>query len=156
MTPSCRRMVHTLKDETRTRTSSLWRASLSVAPPVQPRGSIDEPLLVELVGRHAAWWDEAYNQRWELESSLDEVKTHQRGGGVLLRSKSPEMVKQEIWAPAAHPLRSGISCRKRRRSQDQLRPDIFIHSVRVIRRQVTNQAGSSLWKPQDGTGSSAR
>src|SRR5262249_2437517 len=39
----------------------------------------------------------AYQQRWEFESSLDEIKTHQRGRGGVLRSKSPEMIKQEIW-----------------------------------------------------------
>jgi transposase len=33
---------------------------------------------------------------WEFESSLDEIKTHQRGRGGALRSKSPEMIRQEI------------------------------------------------------------
>ena len=40
----------------------------------------------------------AYHERWEFESSLDEIKTHQRGRGGVLRSKSPEMIRQEIWA----------------------------------------------------------
>ena len=40
----------------------------------------------------------AYQERWEFESSLDEIKTHQRGRGGVLRSKSPEMIRQEIWA----------------------------------------------------------
>jgi hypothetical protein len=39
----------------------------------------------------------AYQERWEFESSLDEIKTHQRGRGGVLRSKSPEMTRQEIW-----------------------------------------------------------
>lgn len=39
----------------------------------------------------------AYAQRWEIESVLDELKTHQRGPRAVLRSKSPELVKQEIW-----------------------------------------------------------
>ncbi|MGB3675256.1 MAG: IS4 family transposase [Candidatus Nanopelagicales bacterium] len=39
----------------------------------------------------------AYTQRWEIESTFDELKTHQRGPRVVLRSKSPEMVRQEIW-----------------------------------------------------------
>jgi hypothetical protein len=39
----------------------------------------------------------AYTQRWEIESTFDELKTHQRGPRVVLRSKSPEMVHQEIW-----------------------------------------------------------
>jgi hypothetical protein len=39
----------------------------------------------------------AYNQRWEIELTLDELKTHQRGPRTVLRSKSPDLVKQEIW-----------------------------------------------------------
>ena len=39
----------------------------------------------------------AYNQRWEIESAFDELKTHQRGVRTVLRSKSPELVLQEIW-----------------------------------------------------------
>ena len=38
-----------------------------------------------------------YGQRWEIESSLDELKTHQRGPRTVLRSKSPDLVTQEIW-----------------------------------------------------------
>ncbi len=39
----------------------------------------------------------AYAQRWEIENAFDELKTHQRGPRVVLRSKSPELVLQEIW-----------------------------------------------------------
>ena len=39
----------------------------------------------------------AYAQRWEIESMFDELKTHQRGSKVVLRSKSPALVQQEIW-----------------------------------------------------------
>jgi Insertion element 4 transposase N-terminal/Transposase DDE domain len=39
----------------------------------------------------------AYSQRWEIESVFDELKTHQRGPRTVLRSKSPELVLQEIW-----------------------------------------------------------
>lgn len=39
----------------------------------------------------------AYTQRWEIESEFDEVKTHQRGPRTVLRSKSPDLVLQEIW-----------------------------------------------------------
>lgn len=39
----------------------------------------------------------AYVQRWEIESAFDELKTHQRGPRTVLRSKSPELVLQEIW-----------------------------------------------------------
>ncbi|ETJ39272.1 Transposase, partial [human gut metagenome] len=39
----------------------------------------------------------AYTRRWEIEMVFDELKTHQRGPRMVLRSKSPELVLQEIW-----------------------------------------------------------
>jgi IS4 transposase len=39
----------------------------------------------------------AYAQRWEIENTFDELKTHQRGPRIVLRSKSPDLVLQEIW-----------------------------------------------------------
>jgi len=38
------------------------------------------------------------HQRWELETTLGELKTHQRGPRAVLRSKTPQGVEQEIWA----------------------------------------------------------
>ena len=40
----------------------------------------------------------AYWERWEIESVFDELKTHQRGARCVLRSKSPDLVHQELWA----------------------------------------------------------
>ncbi|WP_083421447.1 transposase [Jiangella alkaliphila] len=41
---------------------------------------------------------EAYHQRWESENSYQELKTRLRGAGFILRSKSPDLVDQEIYA----------------------------------------------------------
>ncbi len=38
-----------------------------------------------------------YFERWEIESVFDELKTHQRAPRMVMRSKSPDLVKQEIW-----------------------------------------------------------
>src|SRR6266542_4170384 len=38
-----------------------------------------------------------YDQRWEFETMLDELKTHQRGSRVVLRSKLPDGVRQELY-----------------------------------------------------------
>ncbi|MGC9156291.1 MAG: IS4 family transposase [Ferrimicrobium sp.] len=38
-----------------------------------------------------------YSERWEIETTFDELKTHQRGAREVLRSKSPELIYQEIW-----------------------------------------------------------
>jgi hypothetical protein len=40
----------------------------------------------------------AYHQRWEEETGNDQLKTHLRGPGKILRSRLPELVYQEIWA----------------------------------------------------------
>jgi hypothetical protein len=39
-----------------------------------------------------------YAQRWEFESTLDELKSHQRGPRIVLRSKMPDGVIQEVYA----------------------------------------------------------
>ena len=38
-----------------------------------------------------------YPQRWEFENTLDELKVHQRGPRVVLRSKPPDGVYQEAY-----------------------------------------------------------
>ena len=38
-----------------------------------------------------------YPERWEFETALDELKIHQRGPRVVLRSKAPEGVYQEVY-----------------------------------------------------------
>jgi hypothetical protein len=83
----------------------------------------------------------AYQQRWEFESSLDELEIHQRGPARILRSKSAEMVKQEIWALLlTHYAIRDLICQAA--DHAGIDPDrlSFIRSLRVIRRQVTDQA----------------
>ncbi|MER8193516.1 transposase [Streptomyces microflavus] len=43
-----------------------------------------------------------YRQRWEIELAFDEIKNHLGPGGPL-RSRTPEAVRQELWAPARGP-----------------------------------------------------
>ena len=38
-----------------------------------------------------------YAERWEHELTFDEMETHQMHPGRVLRSRTPELVKQEIW-----------------------------------------------------------
>jgi hypothetical protein len=40
---------------------------------------------------------QAYHQRWEHETGNDQIKTHLRGPGTVLRSKSPDLVRAEIY-----------------------------------------------------------
>jgi hypothetical protein len=86
----------------------------------------------------------AYNERWEIELSFDEIETHQTGHHRVLRSKTPELVKQEIWSL----LLTHYAIRHiMKDAADTVGTDpddlSFIRSYRAIRRQVTNQAGFS-------------
>lgn len=86
----------------------------------------------------------AYHERWESETSFGEKKTYLRGSGRVLRSKSPEMVRQEIWALLlTHYAIRKLMCRAA--DEAGLDPDrlSFIRSLRVVRRQVTDQADFS-------------
>lgn len=86
----------------------------------------------------------AYHERWECENLIDEVKTHQRGPARVLRSKSPDMVRQEIWALLlAHYAIRSLMCR----AADEIDEDpdrlSFMRSIRVIRRHIVGQADFS-------------
>jgi hypothetical protein len=86
----------------------------------------------------------AYHERWECENLIDEVKTHQRGPARILRSKSPDMVRQELWALLlTHYGIRRLMCH----AADEIGEDpdrlSFMRSLRVIRRHVTAQADFS-------------
>lgn len=86
----------------------------------------------------------AYHERWECEGLIDEVKTHQRGPARVLRSKSPDMVRQEIWAfLLTHYGIRHLMCK----AADEVGEDpdrlSFMRSLRIIRRHVTGQADFS-------------
>jgi len=89
-----------------------------------------------------------YRQRWEFELTLDEVETHQMPHHRLLRSKSPDLVRQEIWALllthyAVRDLM--LEAADDMDVDDGLDVDelSFVRSLNAVRRQVINQAGFS-------------
>ena len=68
--------------------------------PGRPRSEPRYRLLTTILDPDAAPAAELaalYPQRWEFETALDELKTHQRGPRVVLRSKMPDGVRQEIY-----------------------------------------------------------
>jgi hypothetical protein len=81
----------------------------------------------------------AYAQRWEMESTFDELKTHQRGPKVVLRSKSPDLVRQEIWGHLCchFAIRSLMTDAARRAGHDPDRIS-FIAALRITRRTVAH------------------
>lgn len=82
-----------------------------------------------------------YHERWEFELILDEIEIHQLGHGRVLRSKSPEMVRQEIWGILLTHYAIRHLMHEAADTAD-VDPDrlSFIRSPRLIRRQLTGQA----------------
>lgn len=57
-------------------------------------------LLTSLLDEHAAPASDLaslYHQRWHVEAVFDELKTHLRSGRRVLRSKRPDLVRQEFY-----------------------------------------------------------
>jgi hypothetical protein len=78
-----------------------------------------------------------YHERWEIETALDELKTHLRGARIVLRSKTPDLVRQEfLGLMMAHfAVRSLIHDAALQADEDPDRLS-FLHAVRVIRRKL--------------------
>jgi len=82
----------------------------------------------------------AYAQRWEIETAFDELKTHQRGPRAVLRSKSPELVTQEIWGHLCchYAIRSLMLDAAEHAGNDPDRVS-FVAALRVSRRSIAGQ-----------------
>jgi hypothetical protein len=84
---------------------------------------------------------------WRIETTLDELKTHQRGPKVVLRSRSPEMVAQEVWAHLLvhHAIHRLMHQAALDAGADPDRVS-FTRSLRIVRRQVA-AAGQAAVPP---------
>ncbi len=84
----------------------------------------------------------AYAQRWEIETAFDELKTHQRGPRAVLRSKSPDLVYQEIWGHLCchYAIRSLMFDAATHAGRDPDRVS-FVAALRISRRSIA-QAGA--------------
>lgn len=97
-------------------------------------------LVTSILDEHQAPAEELaalYQERWEIEGALDELKTHLRGRKIVLRSKTPELVRQEFYGLLlAHYAVRGLMHEAALKAD--LDPDelSFVHSVRVIRRKL--------------------
>ena len=83
----------------------------------------------------------AYHERWEQETANDQLKTHLRGPGRVLRSRLPDLVVQEIWAYLiVHHAISALTARAS--AAADLDPDrvSFAKALRLIRRTATGTA----------------
>jgi len=82
-----------------------------------------------------------YHERWEIETSLDELKTHLRGAQIVLRSKTPELVRQEFYGllMAHFAVRALMHEAALRTDEDPDRLS-FLHAVRVVQRRLPRSA----------------
>jgi len=91
-----------------------------------------------------------YHERWEIETALDELKTHLRGARIVLRSKTPNLVRQEFYGlMMAHFAIRGLmheAALKANADPDTLS---FLHAQRVVRRKIAT-FGSILPSGQEG------
>jgi Insertion element 4 transposase N-terminal/Transposase DDE domain len=78
-----------------------------------------------------------YHQRWEIETAFDELKTHLRGAHIVLRSKTPDLVRQEFYGLLmAHFAVRGLMHEAALRADKDPDRLSFIHAVRVVRRKM--------------------
>jgi hypothetical protein len=86
----------------------------------------------------------AYTQRWEIELAFDELKTHQRGPRTVLRSKSPDLVLQEIWGHLCchYAIRSLMTAAAQHSGHDPDRVS-FVAALRITRQSIAHQGDFS-------------
>jgi hypothetical protein len=78
-----------------------------------------------------------YHERWEIEGALAELKTQLRGARVVLRSKTPALVRQEFWGLLlAHFAVRGLMHEAALRADEDPDRLSFLHAVRVVRRKL--------------------
>jgi hypothetical protein len=82
----------------------------------------------------------AYAQRWEIENTFDELKTHQRGPKIVLRSKAPDLVLQEIWGYLCchYAIRSLMTDAAEHAGHDPDRVS-FTAALRIVRQSIAQQ-----------------
>ena len=78
-----------------------------------------------------------YHERWEIETAFDELKTHLRGAQIVLRSKTPDLVRQEFYGlMMAHFAIRGLMHEAALKADEDPDRLSFLHAVRVIRRKM--------------------
>lgn len=112
-------------------------------------GATDEVicLITTITDPHAASAPvlaQTYHERWEHETGNKQLKTYLRGPGRVLRSKSPDMVRQEIYGYLlTHYAISALICRAA--TEADIDPDRvkFKRTVRLVRRRLTETTAFS-------------
>jgi hypothetical protein len=91
-----------------------------------------------------------YHERWGIETAFDELKTHLRGRRIILRSKTPDLVRQEFYGLLlAHFAIRGLMHEAATGIGEDPDEVSFMHAVRVIRRRLPRFAATPPSGPED-------
>jgi hypothetical protein len=78
-----------------------------------------------------------YHERWEIETALGEFKTHLRGRQIVLRSKKPDLVRQEFYGLLlAHFAIRGLMHEAALEADEDPDRLSFTHTVNIVRRKL--------------------
>ncbi len=78
-----------------------------------------------------------YHERWEIETALDELKTHVRGAKIVLRSKTQELARQEFFGlMMLHFAVRGLMHEAALRADEDPDRLSFLHAIRIVRRKL--------------------
>jgi hypothetical protein len=100
--------------------------------------------LLDPVQAPAAELAALYHERGEVEVALAELKTQLRGAQLVLRSKTPELVRQEVWGLLlAHFAVRGLMHEAALKADEDPDRLSFSHAVRGVRRKLPRFAALS-------------
>jgi len=78
-----------------------------------------------------------YSERWTIETGLDELKTHLRGSNVVLRSKLPDLVRQDVFGLLLAHYGVRFVMHDAALSEDIATDELsFVHTLRVVHRKL--------------------
>lgn len=88
-----------------------------------------------------------YRERWEIELAFDEIKNHLGSGGPI-RSRTPEGIRQELWAYLAvhHAIRQFAHTAALARPAVDTDRVSYLKCVRIVRRSIPSQLGATATK----------
>ncbi|MDM4723456.1 IS4 family transposase [Micromonospora sp. WMMA1363] len=143
-----RRLAQTVTDggQVAADTARLVRVVDYTVPDRNPDGELITVITTVLDPHEMTGMDlaNAYHERWQEETALGEIKSDLRGRGEVLRSKTPDLVEQQIWGLllAHHAIRALLVDAADEAGYDPDRLS-FTRGLRLARRQVTDQAAIS-------------
>ena len=134
-------VFHSAKDRKRLHPTTVRVVEYKIEDGREPAGPFR--LITSILAHAEVSADElaaAYTQRWEIETAFNELKTHQRGPRAVLRSKSPELVLQEIWGHLCchYAIRTLMLDAALKAGRDPDRVS-FVAALRISRRSIAQQ-----------------